>query len=127
MFKYRTEVKVATNPKMGLGLFSKEYIKKNTVVWEYIDGVDVKVSNEDFQKLNQVQKEYFYKYAWLEEDGCYYSSCDLTNFINHSYEPNLRVINNIVISLVDIYPGQELFENYQEFDPEFDNYKEQFF
>jgi SET domain-containing protein len=126
MFKYRAEVKVATNPQMGLGLFAKEFIEKGSVVWQYIEGVDIRICKDKFEKLNEVQKEYFYKYAWLEEDGCYYSSCDLTNFINHSYNPNLKVIDDIVIAIQDIQPGEEMFENYQEFDPEFDKYKNEF-
>jgi SET domain-containing protein len=126
MFKYKAEVKIATNPKMGLGLFAKEFIEKGSIVWEYIEGVDIKICQDKFEKLNEVQKEYFYKYAWLEEDGCYYSSCDLTNFINHSYNPNLKVIDNIVIAIQDIQTGEEMFENYQEFDPEFDEYKNEF-
>lgn len=127
MFKYRTELKVATNPQMGLGLFSKEFIKKGSIVWEYIEGVDVRISKEKFEELNEAQKEYVYKYCWLEDDGCYHSSCDLTNFINHRYIPNLKVIDDIMVAIQDIQPGEELFENYQEFDPEFDDYKMDFY
>jgi SET domain-containing protein len=127
MFRYRAEVKVASNPLMGLGLFAKEFIVKGAIVWEYIEGVDVRISKENFDKLNDAQKEYVYKYAWLEEDGCYYSSSDYTNFINHSYNPNLKVDGNIVYALKDIEPGDEFFENYEEFDPEFDEYKDEFF
>jgi len=127
MFKYRTELKVATNPQMGLGLFSKEFIKKGSIVWEYIEGVDVRISKEKFEELNEAQKEYVYKYCWLEDDGCYHSSCDLTNFINHRYIPNLKVIDDIMVAIQDIQPGEELFENYQEFDLEFDDYKDELF
>jgi SET domain-containing protein len=123
MFKYKTQVKVATDPNMGLGLFVSEFIPKDAIVWEFIEGVDVKITQEKFNNLNEAQKEYFYKYAWLEEDGCYYSSCDLTNFINHSYTPNLKVIDDVVIAIRDIQPEEELFENYQEFDLEFNEYK----
>jgi SET domain-containing protein len=127
MFNYRAEVKVATNPKMGLGLFAKEFIEKGSIVWQYIEGVDVRISKENFEKLNEAQKEYVYKYAWLEEDGCYHSSCDLTNFINHSYSPNLDNTTDVTIALKDIQPGEELFTNYAEFDPEFDDYKMDFY
>jgi hypothetical protein len=61
MFKYKVEVKVATNPEMGLGLFSKEFIPKGTIVWEFVEGIDVKISEEKFQTLNDAQKEFFYK------------------------------------------------------------------
>jgi SET domain-containing protein len=122
MFKYRTEVKVATNPNMGLGLFTTEFIPKDSVVWEFVEGVDIKVSINRVEQMSQAQQEYFEKYAWIEGDY-YYSSCDLTNFINHSYTPNLKIIDEIIIALEDIKPGEELFENYAEFDEYFDEYK----
>jgi len=123
MFLYKVEVKVATNPKMNLGLFTKEYIPKGTTVWEFIEGVDIKMNETTFNKLNDAQKEFFEKYGWKEDDGFYYSSCDLTNFINHSYNPNLDVVGEIIISNRDIQIGEELFEDYSQFDSEFETYK----
>jgi uncharacterized protein len=127
MFKYKVEVKVATNPEMGLGLFSKEFIPKGTIVWEFVEGIDVKISEEKFQTLNDAQKEFFYKYGWREEDGFYYSSSDLTNFINHSYEPNIEVVGDFLITKSDIEIGDELFGNYGEFDVDFDSYKDTYY
>lgn len=125
MFLFRAEVKVATDPRMGLGLFAKEFIPKGSVVWEFVEGVDIKVSVDRVEKMSEVQQEYFEKYAWVEDDY-YYSSCDLTNFVNHSYQPNLKIIDEIMISIRDIYPGEELFENYAEFDDCFDEYKDEY-
>ena len=126
MFLYKVEVKVATNPEMGLGLFTKEFIQKGTIVWEFVEGVDIKMDEATFNKLNYAQKEYFEKYGWKEDDGFYYSSCDLTNFINHSYKPNLDIVGEKVVSNRDIKVGEELFENYSQFDPEFETYKNEF-
>jgi SET domain-containing protein len=126
MFKYKVEVKVATNPEMGLGLFASEPIKKGSVVWEFLEGIDIRISKERLEKLDDAQKEYFDKYGWFKDDDHLYSSCDLTNFTNHSYQANLKVIDNVVIAIQDINVGDELFENYQEFDPNFDDYKDEF-
>ena len=126
MFLYKVEVKVATNPEMGLGLFTKEFIQKGTIVWEFVEGVDIKMDEVTFNKLNYAQKEYFEKYGWKEDDGFYYSSCDLTNFINHSNKPNLDIVGEKVVSNRDIKVGEELFENYSQFDPEFETYKNEF-
>ena len=126
MFLYKVEVKVATNPEMGLGLFTKEFIQKGTIVWEFVEGGDIKMDEATFNKLNYAQKEYFEKYGWKEDDGFYYSSCDLTNFINHSYKPNLDIVGEKVVSNRDIKVGEELFENYSQFDPEFETYKNEF-
>ena len=125
MFLFRTEVKVATDPRMGLGLFATEFIPKDSIVWEFVEGVDIKVSVDRVEQMSEAQQEYFEKYAWVEDDY-YYSSCDLTNFVNHSYQPNLKIIDEIMISLRDIYPGEELFENYAEFDDCFDEYKDEY-
>ena len=126
MFLYKVEVKIATNPKMDLGLFTKEFIPKGTIVWEFVEGVDIKMDEATFNKLNEAQKEFFEKYGWKEDDGFYYSSCDLTNFINHSYNPNLDVVGEIIISNKDIQIGEELFEDYSQFDAEFYTYKNEF-
>lgn len=126
MFLYKVEVKIATNPKMDLGLFTKEFIPKGTIVWEFVEGVDIKMDEVTFNKLNEAQKEFFEKYGWKEDDGFYYSSCDLTNFINHSYNPNLDVVGEIIISNKDIQIGEELFEDYSQFDAEFYTYKNEF-
>jgi hypothetical protein len=53
MFLYKVEVKIATNPKMDLGLFTKEFIPKGTIVWEFVEGVDIKMDEVTFNKLNE--------------------------------------------------------------------------
>jgi SET domain-containing protein len=117
MFLHRVEVKVATNPDMGLGLFAKEFIPKASMVWKFIEGVDIKLSIDQFNALNDAQREYFNKYGWIEkgEEDFYYSSCDLTNFMNHSYDPNVGSEGNFSVSLRDIQLGDELFIDYSEF------------
>lgn len=122
MFIYRTEVKVATDPKMGLGLFAKEFIPKGSMVWEFIEGIDLKIPVSEIEKLSGVHREYFEKYAWIEigEEKFYYSSADLTNFMNHSYEPNIGSENDTSIALRDIHVGEELFIDYSSFASDFD-------
>jgi len=124
MFKYRTEVKVATNPDMGLGLFAKEFIPKGAIVYEFIDGIDIQMSEEKFNNLNAAQQEYFKKYGWKEDDGYYYGSADTSIFVNHSYNPNLTIKGEFTYTIVDIQEGEEFFINYQEFDLDFNNYKD---
>ena len=126
MFLFKTEVKVATNPKMGLGLFATEFIPKDSIVWKFEEGVDIKISIDKVKQMPDAQQEYFNKYAWIE-DNYYYSSCDLSNFLNHSYTPNLDNTKDVTIALKNIEPGEELFTNYAEFDDCFDDYKDEFY
>lgn len=126
MFLFKTEVKVATNPKMGLGLFATEFIPKDSIVWKFEEGVDIKISIDKVQQMSNAQQEYFNKYAWIE-NNYYYSSCDLTNFLNHSYTPNLNNTKDVTIALKNIEPGEELFTNYAEFDDCFNDYKDEYY
>ena len=61
MFLFRTEVKVATDPRMGLGLFATEFIPKDSIVWEFVEGVDIKVSVDRVEQMSEAQQEYFEK------------------------------------------------------------------
>jgi len=122
VFLYKVEAKVATNPKMGLGLFAKEFISKGSVVWEFVDGLDIKISMNEFNALNNAQKEYFIKYGWIQkgEENFYYSSVDLSNFMNHSYNPNINGKEKVSVALRDIHIDEELFINYKDFCFNFD-------
>ena len=40
----------------GFGVFANEFIKKDTVVWEFIEGLDIKIHESLIEKLNETQK-----------------------------------------------------------------------
>lgn len=129
MFLYVVEVRVATNPEMGLGLFAKENISANSVVWKYYEGIDIRFPVENLKQLNHAQREFFKKYGWIEksEDGkslvC--SNADLTNFINHSSSPNISNSGVSSVAIRDIQVDEEIFIDYNSFDEEFDRYKDE--
>jgi SET domain-containing protein len=129
MFLYKTEVRTATNPKMGLGLFAKEHIPAHSVVWKYIEGVDIKFHIDRLKYFNNAQIEYFKKYGWIEKsnDGEEFmcSNADLSNFINHSNSPNISNIGNFSVAIRDIQVDTEIFIDYNSFDVEFDDYKDE--
>ncbi len=130
MFLYKVEVRTATKPEMGLGLFAKEHIPAHSVVWKYIEGIDIKFSIDRLKELNEAQKEYFKKYAWIEkletdETEYVYSNADLTNFINHSNFPNISSSGSFSVAICDIHIDEEIFINYKSFDTEFDDYKDE--
>jgi hypothetical protein len=127
MFRYKVKLKQATDPKMGLGLFADEFISGGSVVWKFIEGVDLKIHKDKIEKLNDVQKLYFNTYAWIKGDY-YFLSCDLTNFINHSKTPNVSCMElSYCVATNDINIGDEIFENYGEFDDCFNEYKNDLF
>jgi SET domain-containing protein len=100
----------------GFGVFAKEYIKKDTIIWEFIEGLDIKIHKDNLEKLNGTQKNFVDVYFWKEEDY-YYSSCDHSVFQNHSSNPNSITSGSLyMVASKDIEVGEELTVNYSHFD-----------
>jgi SET domain-containing protein len=108
----------------GLGLFAKKFIAKNTIIWQFVEGFDIKVNEEEYKYLSEVQKKHVDTYFWKE--GSYlYSSCDHSIFQNHSYNPNsIGLDEDKMIASRDIYPNEEIVVSYNTFDDDFDIYKD---
>lgn len=128
MLLVKAEVKPATDMKMGLGLFAKQFIPKNTIVWKFIEGVDVRIPRTKLEEMNDAQRDFFQTYGWCEmKNGIDYICCnaDLTSFLNHKSEANLYTNHMIdyTIAIEDIQIGQEMFINYEQFDSDFCLYK----
>lgn len=116
MLTVRTFLQQAGNK--GIGLFAKENIKANDVIWQ---------RNTDFDKVfydvshcNDILKELIETYATLEFNNNLYLCVDNARFMNHSNTPNLTIIKNenlLVIQMlakVDINIGDEITCDYRE-------------
>jgi SET domain-containing protein len=117
------ETYIAESPGKGLGVFSKNPIKKGDVIWEFVEGFDIRVHESGYSLLNDVQKAYVDRYFWKEEDY-YYSSCDYSNFQNHSYTPNSIPLGDKMVASRNIEENEEILVNYQSFDDDFNSYKD---
>ena len=120
---FKIEVYIKESEGKGLGVFSKNFISKGTIIWEFVEGFDIKVHISDIDKLSDIQKKFIDKYFWREEDY-YYSSCDHSTFQNHSSNPNsITDKNGNMVVNRDINPDEEIVVNYNDFDLDFDLYK----
>ena len=117
------ETYIAESLGKGLGVFSKNPIKKGDVIWEFVEGFDTRVHESGYSLLNDVQKSYVDRYFWKEEDY-YYSSCDYSNFQNHSYTPNSIPLGDKMVAARNIEANEEILVNYQSFDDDFNSYKD---
>jgi len=107
----------------GLGLFADEDISKGTQIWKFSAGLDLELKPEDFDKLTQYEKDFinFYGFRSKKTDS-YHLSFDNVRFMNHSKEGNITIdqtasdIEYPLITLRDIKQGEELTQNYFEFD-----------
>ena len=113
------EIKVILPPSMkGRGAFAKKNIKKETLVEV---GHVLLISNEDYDKLaDTVFWNYIFEWDDPKYNGDYTAAIPLSvgQFINHSYNPNLRYeydYENITIEYYTekyIVKGKELTVNY---------------
>jgi SET domain-containing protein len=108
----------------GLGLFAKKFIPKDTIIWQFVEGFDTKVDKEKYELLTEVQKKFVDTYFWKEGDYLY-SSCDHSIFQNHSDNPNsIELDDDKMKAARDIHPNEEILVSYEDFDDDFESYKD---
>ncbi len=114
----------------GIGLFANENIVKGITIWTFQKNFDIRFSREQLMLLPLQAQEQFRVYAYLsKKTHLYIYPADNGRFINHSPTPNIIVVFNdsseedINIASRDIVCDEELTINYQDFDSEFENYK----
>ena len=106
------------SPIKGKGVFARKKIEKGTIV----DVAHViPLPNKDYKKI---RKTILYNYCYIWEDAKYAPeftnaiSLSMSQFINHSYNPNVRYIydydNNCIEyeALRVISAGEEILVNY---------------
>ncbi|MFH0846093.1 MAG: SET domain-containing protein [Patescibacteria group bacterium] len=114
----KTEIKISDIH--GLGLFAKEDIKKGEVVIEKTtEGLDLSLTEGEFSKLKKHEQDYIKHYGFkFKLTGTYYLTFDNTRFINHSGDGNITLNEKdiTVVAKRDIKNGEEITQNYNEFD-----------
>ena len=105
----------------SLGLFSKNKVSAGTVIWSFVKGFDVKVHVSNMNKLLPSQREYVDSHFWRERDYLY-SSCDNSNFQNHSNNPNSVSRGAVMIASRDIEAAEEILVDYSSFDDDWSLY-----
>ena len=110
----------------GIGIFSREFIAKGAIVWRFAQGFDLVLTKEQVGRLSEAARDQFLNYAYLsKKTGLYILCSDDSRFFNHELNPNTtcRVPVNPdssdsleCFANRDIQPGEELTNNYCEFD-----------
>jgi len=102
----------------GLGLFAAEDIRAGTAVASWTEGVDYRLTVDEFKALPSELKKFLWIYVWTWIDGNIYGTADEGRFTNRSSDPNMRWDDETRTShaLYDIAAGDELTEDYDEFD-----------
>ena len=123
---YVVKVRIAKSKIDGKGVFAIEKIPKGKIVWLYDPLQDLSVTQEEFTKLDKVEKARFYHSAYLSPwSGLWICPPpdEAANYTNHSLQNNTTVKYDASISSEpyfianhNIKIGEEITNNYYEFD-----------
>jgi SET domain-containing protein len=100
----------------GLGLIAHEFIPKGAVVWKLVPGYDTVISEAELGNLPEAALEQIDHYAFFHPVIKKYVLCaDDDRFCNHSDEANVRFHGDHAVAIRDIFVGEEITDNYNEF------------
>lgn len=104
------------SPIHGLGVFAAEPIAKGTKIWRYVEGFDRCYTPKQFARLPKPARDFLKDYGY-RVDGEIIFTVDNDHYINHSDDPNTYLKSGYAIARRNIRKGQEITNDYREFDP----------
>lgn len=108
----------------GQGVFAKEKILKDTLIWKFHPLIDHPITQAEFETLPKINQDYVAHYSY-KGDGIYVFCGDDGRYFNHSDNPNTRGEESEdgygeTYAARDIEVGEELTSDYGEFDEDLD-------
>ena len=105
------------SPIHGVGIFTSEFVKKGTRIWEHHPLMDFKLTPEQLNELPEPAREFVEIVAVPYPFGAdnYWLSLDNCNYMNHSDTPNTEGLV-IGVANVDIPKDTELTVDYYKVD-----------
>jgi hypothetical protein len=117
--------KLDRSGKHGIGLFAAEDLKEGQLVYTASPLLDVNLTQEEFDSLSDCEKEEVRWWGFFDESAQrWHVDFDVSKFINHSREGTVTQDKNhdkaYLVTTRDIRKGEELTQNYLEFESEDD-------
>jgi hypothetical protein len=121
------KTKIGPSKVAGIGLFAHEFIAKGTPVWKFMSDFDQKISEKKTAEFSESARGQFLNYAYFNQKTGWYILCgDDARFCNHSSDSNIvstyppgESEEGVSIAVRDILKGEEIMDNYEEFDGDF--------
>jgi len=100
------------NPIIGSGVFATEFIPKGTLTYVK-DSLEIDLSPSQYAKHGNAMRDVIDKYSYIDDQGHYIVSWDHAKYINHNCDPNtISTGYGFEIAIKDIYPGDEITDEY---------------
>ncbi len=117
--------KLDRSGKHGIGLFANEDLKEGQLVYTASPLLDANLTHEQFDSLTDREKEEFQWWGFFDESSQrWHVDFDVSKFINHSREGVVTQDEDhneaYLVTTRDVKKGEELTQNYLEFESEED-------
>ncbi|OGN05396.1 MAG: hypothetical protein A2831_01510 [Candidatus Yanofskybacteria bacterium RIFCSPHIGHO2_01_FULL_44_17] len=117
------KTKIGPSKIHGIGLFADQPIAKGAVVWKFIENFDLEITKTTLNTLPIQARDNILTYAYLNKDGNYVLCSDDARFFNPQDSPNVTAPQDDSapnIAIRNIVSGEELTQNYKNFDADFE-------
>lgn len=117
--------KLDRSDKHGIGLFAEQEVKKGEVIYTASPLLDLDITPEQFDSLDESEKQEIQWWGFFDDSSQkWHVDFDVSKFINHSYEATVTQDGGheeaYLVAARDIKAGEELTQNYLEFESEED-------
>ena len=121
------DYKLEKSEKHGVGLFADQDIKKGQLIYTASPLLDLNITQEQFDALHEREKKEILWWGFFDEPGQrWHVDFDVSKFINHAPADEATVTQDenheeaYLVATQDIQKGQELTQNYLEFETQED-------
>lgn len=113
--------KLKSSELHGIGLFADQPIKKGDLIYTASPLLDLNITQEQFDSLEQKEKDEIRWWGFFDQPSqMWHVDFDVSKFINHSNEATVTQDSSHnearLVSSRDIESGEELTQNYLEFE-----------
>ncbi len=117
--------KLSISNNHGIGLFTDENLKEEQLVYTASPLLDVNITQEQFNSLTEREKEEFHWWGFFDKiSQRWHVDFDVSKFVNHSREGTITQDKQhdeaYLVTTRDVKKGEELTQNYLEFESEED-------
>ena len=109
----------------GIGLFANEEIKKGQLVYTASPLLDVNITQEQFNSLHENEQSEIKYWGFFDDlNNVWHVDFDVSKYINHANDATVtqdtKYTDAYLVATRDIAKGEELTQNYREFETEDD-------
>ena len=113
--------KLDRSPIHGIGLFTAEDVAKGQLIYTASPVIDMDITDDQFKSLSATEKKEIQYWGFFDEPSqCWHVDFDVSKFINHAYDGTVtqdeRHDDAYLVATRDIKAGEELTQNYLEFE-----------